>query len=295
MKFCIVILNYETLEDTIRCIESISNQNYFNIGNVDIIIVDNASPNNSGKILKEKFAKHLNVNVLLLNKNVGFAKGNNIGFKYANEILKSDFIILSNSDIEITQECFFESIIETYNRTNFSLFGPDIRKKEGSEYIHQNPKSFNIKVSRKFLKKEIRKFDLQTRKSLTLDRLSRIKLIKKIRIYLRDFKYIKTFTPNYYMCDEGLMLYGAFLVFSKNYIKKFPEGLFDKTFMYAEEYALTYQLQKENLIQVYDPSVFVDHLEGSATLNTRSQNERTKFLREEGLKSLNEILNYVED
>lgn len=295
MKFCIVILNYETLEDTIRCVESISKQNYFKIGNVDIVIVDNASSNDSGKILKEKFAGNLNIYILLLDENLGFAKGNNIGFKYANERLKSDFIILSNSDIEITQEFFFESIIETYNRTHFSLFGPDIRKKEGSEYIHQNPKSSGIKVNRKFLKKEIRKFDLQTRRSLTFDNLSRIKLIKKIRESLRNNKYIKTITPKYFLCDEGLLLYGAFLVFSKNYIEKYPEGLFDKTFMYAEEYALTYQLQKENLIQVYDPSVYVNHLEGSATLNSRSQNQRTKFLRKEGLKSLNEILNYVED
>ncbi|EMF0409107.1 glycosyltransferase, partial [Enterococcus faecium] len=68
------VLHYETINETIQCVESILS----NVINPVIVVVDNASSNNSGNELIEKFKSYDNVFVLINEKNLGFAKGNNI-------------------------------------------------------------------------------------------------------------------------------------------------------------------------------------------------------------------------
>ena len=93
VDFAFVILHYNTIEDTILCVDSIKenvNSNY------NIVIVDNCSPNGSGKLVKEKYCNDVDIHVILSERNEGFARGNNIGFIFAKERLHSKFIILMN-------------------------------------------------------------------------------------------------------------------------------------------------------------------------------------------------------
>ena len=54
-KVCYVILHYNTIDKTIQCISSVLKQKIQSIKtDVKIIIVDNGSLNNSGKILQKK-------------------------------------------------------------------------------------------------------------------------------------------------------------------------------------------------------------------------------------------------
>ena len=102
-KFTFVILHYLTMEDTIDCIESIRDKcrNF----QYRIIVVDNASPNNSGRKLEKKYKDDSDIKVVVNRENVGFARGNNIGFKIAKED-KSDFIILCNNDTKLLKDNF---------------------------------------------------------------------------------------------------------------------------------------------------------------------------------------------
>ena len=50
-----IILNYCSTEVTVQCVESIEKN--INYQNYSIVIVDNGSTNNSGKILEEKYGK----------------------------------------------------------------------------------------------------------------------------------------------------------------------------------------------------------------------------------------------
>ncbi|UXD44446.1 glycosyltransferase [Enterococcus faecium] len=77
------VLHYETINETIQCVESILS----NVINPVIVVVDNASSNNSGNELIEKFKSYDNVFVLINEKNLGFAKGNNIGYKFCEKNL----------------------------------------------------------------------------------------------------------------------------------------------------------------------------------------------------------------
>jgi len=61
----------------------------------EVIVIDNASSDNSRELLKKEFAK---VRTILLDQNLGFSGGYNEGIKQ----IDSEFIVLLNSDIEVS-------------------------------------------------------------------------------------------------------------------------------------------------------------------------------------------------
>ena len=262
MKFSIVILHYQTLKDTEECINSIQKHKEFSDGNIDIIIVDNGSRNKSGQLLEKKYSETPYIHVILLDENLGFARGNNCGFEYAKNRLNTDFIILCNSDITITQEEFFRKVEDIYKQTQFALLGPDIRKPLGGVIDHQNPKMINVTIDKEFLNSEISKLKRATTKSIFRSYLAMVPplgfLKKKLaRMNIRVDVLESTI-------DSKIMLYGAFLIFSNKYIEVFPRGLFDKTFMYGEEHAILYNIQQKKLCQVFSKEIYVNHFEGSS-------------------------------
>ena len=79
-KVAIIILNYKSWTDTIEEI-SICNE-VLQIGNEDIIVVDNCSPNESAEKLKAE-ADIKGFVFIASPVNNGYAAGNNIGLRYA--------------------------------------------------------------------------------------------------------------------------------------------------------------------------------------------------------------------
>src|SRR5690606_11268846 len=89
----IVIINFNTYDLTCQCINSILESNS-KIESLQIIIVDNGS----SEIQEKPFQQiYKNIEVVSLPENLGFAKANNIGIKFA----KGDYLILLNSDVII--------------------------------------------------------------------------------------------------------------------------------------------------------------------------------------------------
>ena len=73
----IIVLNYNAGNLLLNCIESIKNSSYKNI---EIIVVDNISSDQSHFKCKEKFPEI----ILIQNKkNLGYCGGNNVGIKEA--------------------------------------------------------------------------------------------------------------------------------------------------------------------------------------------------------------------
>ena len=118
---CFVVLHYMVVEETKKCIESIQRIN----GEKKIIIVDNASKNDSGLEIQQMYKNDNDIEVIINDQNLGFANGNNIGYQKA-LIYNPDFIVVMNNDIEITQEDFIERVNNTYNEEKFAVLGPDI-------------------------------------------------------------------------------------------------------------------------------------------------------------------------
>ena len=134
MKICFVILHYNAINETETCIESIKAMDE---AEKKIIVVDNASPNHTGHILAERYQKDADVDIVLNDTNLGFAKGNNVGYRYAKEKYNADFIVLVNSDIIFIQNDFVKKLYQIYEEVPFALLGPDILN--SSETTHSNP------------------------------------------------------------------------------------------------------------------------------------------------------------
>ena len=124
------------VDETKNCVDSIlTNVN----GDKKIIIIDNASPNNSFSILSELFANDNTVDVITTDNNLGFACGNNFGYRYALDKYQPDFIVVMNNDMEILDADFQNGFIKAYNKYRYDILGPDIYPTK--KKYHQNPQT----------------------------------------------------------------------------------------------------------------------------------------------------------
>ena len=87
----IIILNWNSSEDTIECICSLQNLNY---QQYKLILVDNGSTDQSEERLRSRFP---NLPFIQTGSNLGYAGGNNVGIKYALE-QGADYVWLLNID-----------------------------------------------------------------------------------------------------------------------------------------------------------------------------------------------------
>lgn len=94
-KIAIIIVDYNGLQDSIDCIESIKKTNCEE--SFQIIFIDNASAQNEAEKVKYKYPSIIAIRSEV---NKGFSAGNNIGIEYA---LKAgfDYIVLLNNDTVI--------------------------------------------------------------------------------------------------------------------------------------------------------------------------------------------------
>ena len=78
-RVAIVVLNWNCADDSIKCMESLIAQTH----KTDIILVDNASSDDSINIFKKYISDKKNIKLIKNTVNSGYTGGNNVGFKYA--------------------------------------------------------------------------------------------------------------------------------------------------------------------------------------------------------------------
>jgi len=111
----IIVLNYNAGELLHNCIESIFKTSHENI---EVIVVDNASVDQSHKKCKEKFDK---IRLIENKQNLGYCEGNNIGIREA----KGQFVIILNPDTIVESNCITE-LISAYEKYGDGLYQPKI-------------------------------------------------------------------------------------------------------------------------------------------------------------------------
>ncbi len=139
-KLSIIIVNWNSGTYLKECVDSILASEELAIDDIEIIIVDNASNDNS-----IEFAYALsNVNVIRNIENVGFAKACNIGVNNA----KAEFILLLNPDTKVLPDTLNLSLEFLKSHSEYSVLGikqinekGDIQK--GCCYIPTFSTSFN--------------------------------------------------------------------------------------------------------------------------------------------------------
>lgn len=113
----IITINYNESKVTWDLLESLRNISY---PKVEIIVVDNASPNDNPDTIKEKYPE---VNLIKSKENLGFAGGNNLGVKAA----KGDFLFFINNDTTVPENCI-DALVETLQEDNtIGMVSPKIK------------------------------------------------------------------------------------------------------------------------------------------------------------------------
>ena len=111
MKIGVVILNYCSFGDTINLVDDLQSQSALLF--MEIVIVDNASPNDSFDRLQILNKKYRNVKIIKTDKNIGYAKGNNFGLRYLEKLLDIEYVAILNNDIKLPHDCF-ENLVKRY-------------------------------------------------------------------------------------------------------------------------------------------------------------------------------------
>ena len=121
----ILILNWNGKHLLKPCLDSIKKIDY---SNYSVMVIDNGSTDNSVNMVKENYSK---VNLLVLEKNYGFAEGYNRCFTQLKDEY-SGFILLLNNDTEIDSNILSSFIQAKDKYGDNNLYG-------GKIFYHKNP------------------------------------------------------------------------------------------------------------------------------------------------------------
>ena len=245
-----------------------------------IVVVDNGSNDGSGEELRRRFADYKNVVIIINDQNLGFARGNNVGYKYVKGNFDVDCVVVMNNDVIITQPNFAE-ILATYMHDNgLDVCGPDIITPEGR---HQNPLQREPFTTVRIIKWMV---------------MDWIRLIM-LRLHLFEKKILATYTSvsNSYQrqdidlnCITDCVLHGSCVAYSSNYLSKEDFAFVPVTFLYAEEMILADYCKRKNYRTGVCPTANVTHLGGKTIMNGALPREKQIFKTRQVLKSLLQLL-----
>lgn len=228
----IAIINYNKYDKTIDCIHSI----FETVQNIDykIYLLDNDSPNESYKVLYNKYKDNPLVDCFKSEKNCGYARGNNLCIEKAKKD-GCDYVLISNNDI-IFAENAINLLFKDIKSRDYLLIAPALKYPSGAPQV-------NIKLS----KPSFRKYMMS-------------------ETYLHNFdkkrKYSTVSLPEAF--SQVYWASGAVFIAD---LKKFEEiGFFDpNTFLYFEEYIISEKTKKNNLKIGYEPNAAAYHYHGAST------------------------------
>ncbi|MCJ7523308.1 MAG: glycosyltransferase family 2 protein [Dehalococcoidia bacterium] len=116
-----IVLNWNGLDDTVECLESVMEMTY---PSYKVVVVDNASDGNDVEVLREKFGNQ--IQVIENEKNCGVGEGFNIGIRYVMENHRPDYILIMNNDLVVAPNCLDELVTAAEDDEKIGVVGPKI-------------------------------------------------------------------------------------------------------------------------------------------------------------------------
>jgi len=138
MNLSIIIVTWNTAKITQKCVQTI---NKF-LDNPEIIIVDNGSEDNTVKLLSSE----KNIKIIENHANLGFAKANNIGLKYAT----GEYILFMNSDIELIDDSINDLFKYFQDKDNIGIIGPKFLNPDLTPQASVFPKQSALNAFKEF-------------------------------------------------------------------------------------------------------------------------------------------------
>ena len=139
MKVYIVILNYNTKEDTIELLSSLKKINKDGI-DLYTLVIDNHSREPIS--VDEASYKDIGLKLILNSKNLGFTGGCNVGIRYALD-QEADSVLLLNSDTLVDQE-FLKILTEAASESGEGIYCPKIYFAKGFEFHKEKYKAEDL-------------------------------------------------------------------------------------------------------------------------------------------------------
>lgn len=228
-RVAIVILNYLNYLDTIECVESINKNGYDLCG---IIIVDNGSENDSYNKLKQELGGQQNVHILKAKKNYGYARGNNIGIRYATKRMNADFVLVANNDTIFLEKDYVEKLLSVYKK-GIGVIGSEIILKNG---VKQNVMEEHLGLKDTFFS------------------------------FINAWSYDRGASFDFPTMSgkSEKVLHGCAILFTPSFFEYY-RGFYKRTFLYKEEAILKLMCKCKKLRQVYVPDAKIFHKEDQSS------------------------------
>jgi GT2 family glycosyltransferase len=118
-KVCVVICNWNKVQELLDCVESVLKLNY---SNFDIVVVDNGSDPQYGLEVKKNL--HPSITLIKNEKNEGVAAGFNRGMHDALDRGIYDSILILDDDVIVDPECLPELVKELRKSPDNAIIGP---------------------------------------------------------------------------------------------------------------------------------------------------------------------------
>ena len=130
-KVSIIILNWNGLEDTVECLESLQKITYLGY---EIIVVDNGSRGNDARVLREKFGDY--IHLIQNDRNYGYTGGNNIGLRYVLARSRPDYCLILNNDIVVAPDFLNQLVEAAGSDASIGITGPKVYFYDFPDRIH---------------------------------------------------------------------------------------------------------------------------------------------------------------
>ncbi|MGL5576488.1 MAG: glycosyltransferase family 2 protein [Sarcina sp.] len=134
VSICILTLNQVHITE--KCLVSLMKTTF--VGNVEIIIVDNGSRDNTKNLLLEFQKKYtrddINISIILNDENKGCTGGRNQACKIAS----GEYIVILDNDVEIIQQDWLVKMLNFYDKkSDIGIVGPKMLYPNDPEKIQQ--------------------------------------------------------------------------------------------------------------------------------------------------------------
>lgn len=120
----VIILSWNTREMTMDCLRSLKRDRWF-FKNGEVIVVDNASTDGSGEMIKKDFPW---VRLICNQENLGFARANNQGIAEAT----GRYLMLLNSDTLVKKGALERLVERLESDQSIDIIGPKLLNSDGS-------------------------------------------------------------------------------------------------------------------------------------------------------------------
>ncbi len=237
MQLSVIILNYNVRYFLEQCVLSV--QKALEGIDGEIIIVDNASSDDSCQMIKEKFP---NVTLIKNKENLGFPKGNNIGVAQA----KGEYICILNPDTVVAEDTFSKILnfvtSSGVEKSQLGIIGCKL-----------------IDGSGKFLP--------ECKRGVPTPWVAFTKIFGLYKLFPKSSWFNQYYAMHLDENQSGEVdiLVGAFMVMKRDLYLKVG-GFDENCFMYSDDIDLSYLVKKAGYSNYYYADTTVIHYKGESTV-----------------------------